>query len=158
MVWPGSELHRWSGPTPHYGQRHLLLDKVTQRPFQSDLEHYQGWGIHNLSGQHFSVFYHPIISNFFIISKPIPFQFKTIAHSHVSTGFDKKSIFIFLVSLKYWEAATRSPWSLLFSRLNSPKRSGWRANLQKEIWGCWSTIGSTWVSSVPWQPRGQAAS
>ena len=38
------------------------------------------------------------------------------------------------------------------------ERSGWRAALQKGIWGCWLTAGSREVSSVPWQPRGQTAS
>ena len=38
------------------------------------------------------------------------------------------------------------------------ERSGWRAALQKGIWGGWLTAASIGVSSVPWQPRGQTAS
>ncbi|KAK4828320.1 hypothetical protein QYF61_025332 [Mycteria americana] len=38
------------------------------------------------------------------------------------------------------------------------ERSGWRAALQKGVWGCWLTGGSTGVSSEAWQPRGQTAS
>ena len=30
---------------------HLILDQVAQSPIQPDLEHLQGWGIHNLCGQ-----------------------------------------------------------------------------------------------------------
>ncbi|PKU38261.1 rna-directed dna polymerase from mobile element jockey-like [Limosa lapponica baueri] len=37
------------------------------------------------------------------------------------------------------------------------ERSGWKADLQKEIWGCWLTAESLRISSVPWQPRGQNA-
>jgi len=37
----------------------------------------------------------------------------------------------------------------------SQERSGWRAALQKGIWGCCMTSGSTGTSSVPRQPRGK---
>jgi len=38
------------------------------------------------------------------------------------------------------------------------ERSGWRPALQKGIWDCWWTPGSTSLGSVPWQQRGQTAS
>ena len=38
------------------------------------------------------------------------------------------------------------------------ERSGWRAALQKGIWGCRSTADSIGASSVSWQPGGQTAS
>jgi len=40
---------------PHHRQSHqpphLILDQAAQGPIQPGLEHFQGWGIHNLSGQ-----------------------------------------------------------------------------------------------------------
>ena len=55
--WPGFEgnsrimnlqalCHRQGHQPPH-----LILDQVAQGPIQPGLEHLQGWGIHNLSGQ-----------------------------------------------------------------------------------------------------------
>jgi len=44
-------------PTPHHRQGHqppyLVPDQAAQGPIQPGLEHLQGWGIHNLSGQLF---------------------------------------------------------------------------------------------------------
>ncbi|KAK4831174.1 LOW QUALITY PROTEIN: hypothetical protein QYF61_015644 [Mycteria americana] len=40
-----------SSPTPLQEQGHLQLDQVAQSPIQPDLECFQGWGIHYLSGQ-----------------------------------------------------------------------------------------------------------
>jgi len=37
---------------------HLILDQATQGPIQCGLEHLQGWGIHNLSGQPVLAPYH----------------------------------------------------------------------------------------------------
>ena len=42
-------------PPPATGQVHqppnLILDQAAQGPIPPDLEHLQGWGIHNFSGQ-----------------------------------------------------------------------------------------------------------
>ena len=43
---------------PCPGQGHLPLDQVAQSPIQPGLEHLQGWGIHNFSGQ--PVPHHPL--------------------------------------------------------------------------------------------------
>ena len=40
-------------------QGHLQLDQVAQSPVQPDLECFQGWGPHCLSGQCVPVFHHP---------------------------------------------------------------------------------------------------
>ena len=40
-------------------QGHIPLDQVAQSPIQPDLECFQAWGLHYLSGQPIPVFYHP---------------------------------------------------------------------------------------------------
>uniref|UniRef100_A0A8C3PLQ6 Uncharacterized protein n=1 Tax=Calidris pygmaea TaxID=425635 RepID=A0A8C3PLQ6_9CHAR len=45
--------------TPCHGQGHLPLDQVAQSPIQPGLEHLQGWGSHNFSGQPVPVSHHP---------------------------------------------------------------------------------------------------
>jgi len=40
-------------------QGHLLLDQAAQSPIQPNLECFQGWGIHHLSGQPVPVFHYP---------------------------------------------------------------------------------------------------
>lgn len=47
-------------PTACYGQGLLTLDQVAQSPIKHGLEHYQGWGVHNLSGQFVPVPHHPL--------------------------------------------------------------------------------------------------
>ena len=44
---------------PCHGQGHLALDQVAQSPVQPGLEHFQGWGIHNFSGQPVPVSHRP---------------------------------------------------------------------------------------------------
>jgi len=44
-------------------QGHLQLDEVAQRPIQSGLKCFQGWGIFHLSGQSVPVFHHPCSIN-----------------------------------------------------------------------------------------------
>ena len=61
-----------------------------------------------------------IIKNIFLISKSTLFQFKTITLCPVFTGPGKSLSPSFLEALlKYWNTATRSPLSLLSSRLNN---------------------------------------
>ena len=44
---------------PGHGQGHLSLDQVAQSPRRPGLEHFQGWGIPNLSGQPAPGSHHP---------------------------------------------------------------------------------------------------
>jgi len=48
----------WFQP-PCHGQGQLPLDQVAQSSIQPGLEHCQGWGSHNFSGQLVPVFHHP---------------------------------------------------------------------------------------------------
>jgi len=48
----------WFQP-PCHEQGHLPLDQVSQSSIQPGLEHFQGGGIHNFSGEPVPVFYHP---------------------------------------------------------------------------------------------------
>ncbi|KAK4815575.1 LOW QUALITY PROTEIN: hypothetical protein QYF61_004092 [Mycteria americana] len=59
MLWIGRDLYRSSSPTPLQEQGHLQLDQVAQSPIQPDLECFQGWGLHYLSGQLVPVPHHP---------------------------------------------------------------------------------------------------
>ncbi|KAK4807192.1 hypothetical protein QYF61_024312 [Mycteria americana] len=74
-------------PTCH-GQGHLSLDQVAQSLIQPDLEHFQGWGIHNFSGQPVPVSHHPHRKAFlpYVQSKSTLFQFKSVAPCPVTTG------------------------------------------------------------------------
>jgi len=50
-------------------QGHLQLDQVAQSPVQPGLEHFQGGGSHNFSGEPVPVFHHPHGKKiFFVIS------------------------------------------------------------------------------------------
>ena len=71
---------------------HLMLDQAAQGPIQSDLEHLQGWGIHNLSGQLFQYLTNLFVKNFPLTSnlnlpslnlKPFPLvlQLSTLSKS-----------------------------------------------------------------------------
>ena len=57
MGWVGRDLKDHQAPIPCHMQGHqplyLILDKAAQDPIQPDLEHFQRWGIHSLSGQLF---------------------------------------------------------------------------------------------------------
>jgi len=44
---------------PCHGQGHLQPDQVAQSPVQAGLEHFQGWGINQLSGQPGPGLHHP---------------------------------------------------------------------------------------------------
>jgi len=51
-----------------HGQGHLSLDQIDQSTVPPDLEHLQGWDIHNFSMQHFQCLTTLITKNFFLIS------------------------------------------------------------------------------------------
>ena len=55
MTWVGRNIKDHESPIPFHRQGHqhphLILDQPAQGPIQPCLEHLQGWGIHNLSGQ-----------------------------------------------------------------------------------------------------------
>ncbi|KAK4813670.1 hypothetical protein QYF61_017637, partial [Mycteria americana] len=82
------------------GQEHLPLDQVAQSPIQPGLKHFQGWGIHNFSGQPVPVPHHPHSEEFlpYILSKSTTlFQFKAITPCPITTSPCKKSLSSFLV-------------------------------------------------------------
>ena len=159
---------------PHcHGQGHLSLDQVAQSPVQPDLEHFQWRGTHNFSGQ--AVPTTRIIKKFvpYVQPKSNLFQFKIFAPCPVTIGLDilsSLSSSFLQAPFVHWKAAVRSPQSLLFSRLNSPKSqpffigevfqslSSWKAARQKRTLGCWLTAGWTWASSVLRWPRRPTAS
>lgn len=59
MVWIGRDLKDHKAPTPQcYRQGHLPLEQVAHSPIQLGLEHLQGWGVQNLSGQPVAAPYH----------------------------------------------------------------------------------------------------
>ena len=55
MAWAGRDPKDPRVPIPCHRQGrqppHLILDQAAQGPIQPGLEHLQGWGIHNFSGQ-----------------------------------------------------------------------------------------------------------
>jgi len=59
MVWVGRNLKDYLVQPPCHGQGHLPLDQVAQSPIQPGLEHCQGEGSHNFSGQPVPVPHHP---------------------------------------------------------------------------------------------------
>jgi len=59
MVRVGRDLKDHLVPTPCRGQGHVPLDQVAQSSIQPGLEHFQGGGIHNFSGQPVPVPHHP---------------------------------------------------------------------------------------------------
>ena len=68
MAWVGRDLIMNLQP-PHHRYSHqlpcLILDQAAQGSIQPVLEHLQGWGIHNLSGQ-------PVPAPHYSHSKEIP--------------------------------------------------------------------------------------
>jgi len=51
MVWDGRTFEDYLVQPSCHDQGWLSRDQVVQSPIQPDLEHFQGWGIHNFSGQ-----------------------------------------------------------------------------------------------------------
>jgi len=108
---------------PCHGQGHLLPDQAAQTPVQPGLERCQGGGSHSFSGQPGPGPHHPHGEDFLshVQSKSTLSQFKAITPCPIPTCTCKKPLSSSLaVPFRYWQAALRSPWSLLFSRLNSP--------------------------------------
>jgi len=67
-------------------------------------------------------------------------QFKNITPCPVTTGLATKTVPIFPVGpFRYWQAAIRSPRSLLFSRLNSPNSLSLSS---------WERCSSPWIIFV----------
>ncbi|KAK4821804.1 hypothetical protein QYF61_003833 [Mycteria americana] len=91
MIWVAKDLKDHLVPTPCHGQGQLPLDQVAQSPMQPGLEHFQGWGIHNFSGQSVPVPHHPLIL------KCTLSQVKAITPCPVATCPCKKSLSSFLV-------------------------------------------------------------
>ncbi|EOB08416.1 hypothetical protein Anapl_06434, partial [Anas platyrhynchos] len=60
MAQVGRNLKDHPFPPPCHGQEHLPPDQVAQSPIQPGLEHLQGWGIHNFSGQPVPGPHHPL--------------------------------------------------------------------------------------------------
>lgn len=94
MLRAGKDLKDHAVPPPYYGQRHLLLGQVCQGFIQPGLEHYQGWGVSNISQQ--PVFHHSHSQEFFPrIQLKFPlFQFVSIPtcpDATVPTSGDEES-------------------------------------------------------------------
>lgn len=84
--------------TSAIGKGYLPLDQVAQGPIQPGLDHIQGWGIHNFTGQHILVPYCPLSEEFLpnTSSKYTLFLFKTVIPCTITTLPDKKSLPDFL--------------------------------------------------------------
>ena len=92
-------------------------------PYNLAVSTLEGWGIHNFSGQHFPV--PPIFTgdNFFWICTLSLHTFRLKLLSLVLSLYSlikSPSPPLILVPFRYWEAAMKSPQSLLFTRLNNP--------------------------------------
>jgi len=114
MVWVGWDLK------DHLFPGHLPLDQVAQSPVHPGLERLQGLSIYTFSGHPVPVTHHPC-SEEFLWSKSALFQLEAITPCPVAPCPFKNSLSSSLLGpFRYWQAAIRSPWSLGFSRLNSP--------------------------------------
>ena len=116
----------WKGPfkghlvhPPCSKQGHLQIHQVAQSHVQLGRECFQWWGICHLSGQPVPVPHHPLCKKkfFFISNLNLPAFSLKLLPLVLSQQALLKTL---SPSFKYWKAARRSPWSLLFSRLNSP--------------------------------------
>ena len=123
--WPGLKRTTMiiSFQTPCCVQGHQPADRVAQSHIQPGLECLQGWGIHSLLGQPVQCVTTPSVKNLLLISKlklpclslrpfPLVLSLPTLVNSHSS--------FCLYTPFKYGKATMRSPWSLLFSKLNKP--------------------------------------
>jgi len=59
MVWVGKDHEDHVVQSPCYRQGQILPHQVAHSPIQPGLEHLQGGGIHNLTGQPVLVSHHP---------------------------------------------------------------------------------------------------
>ncbi|KAK4808149.1 hypothetical protein QYF61_000129 [Mycteria americana] len=99
LVWVGRDLKDHRVPPPCHGQGCLPLEQAAQSPIQPGLEHFQGWGIHNFSGNLFQCLTALIVKNFFLISNLnlTFFQFKAITPCPITTCPCQKSLSSFPV-------------------------------------------------------------
>ena len=125
IEWPGLKRTTViiSFQPPCYVQDRQPADQAAQSHIQPGLECLQGWGIHNLLGQLFQCVTTLCVKNFLLISNlnlpclslkslPLVLSLPTIVKSHSPSCL--------CAPFKYWKATVRSPWSLLFSKLNNP--------------------------------------
>ena len=96
MVWIGRDLKDHLFPTPLPWAGTPSTRPGCSKPIQPGLEHCQGWGIHNLSGQPVPVPHHPHGEEFLhnVQSKPTLCQLKTITPHPITTFPDKESLCI----------------------------------------------------------------
>jgi len=104
-------------------QGHLPLDQVAQSSIQPGLEHCRKGAPTASLGNQCQCLTTLMVKNFFLMpSLNLPsFSLKPSALVLSLQALVKKSLSSFLVGpFRYCKAAIRYPWSLLFSRLNSP--------------------------------------
>jgi len=123
MAWVEKDRNDHRVSTPCCGQGCKPPDQAAQSHIQPGLECLQGWGIHSLLGQPVPVCHPPLCEKLLpnIQPKPPLSQFKTILPVlSLSTLVNSCSPSCLYSPYKYWKATMRSPWSLLFSKLNNP--------------------------------------
>jgi len=118
---------------PGNEQGHPQLDEVAQGLIQPYLESLQGRGINHITGQPVTVPYHSHCRRFFpyIQPKSTLFELEAIFPCSITTDPAKQSPSFLYPLFRYWKATLRSPWSLLFSVLNSP--SSLSVSLQGDV-------------------------
>jgi len=108
---------------PCYVQGHQPLDEAAWSHIQSGLECLLGWGIHSLLGQPVPLCHHPLCEKLLpnIQPKPPCLNLKpfplVLSLSTLANSYSPSCLY---APFKYRKAAMRSPWSLLFSKLNKP--------------------------------------
>ena len=107
---------------PCYVQGRQPRDRAAQSHMQPGLECLQGWGIHNLLGQPVPVRHHPLGEKLLPNIQPTSplSQFKTIPPCPIAIHPRKQPSCLYAAFKHHWKATMRSPWSLLFSKLNKP--------------------------------------
>ena len=94
-----------------------IYSSGAQSPVQSDLECFQGWGIHSLDL--FLCFTTLIVRNFFLIANKSLSSFSlkpfSLVLSQEQTLLKSLSTFFLLPPFRYWKATLRYPHSLLCS-------------------------------------------
>lgn len=96
-------------PLPCNRQRHLQLNQVAPSPSQPNLDCFQRWGIHHLSGQPASLFYHPYYKKIIPLglhrscdTGPIYLPTRAL-HSHQATSFIEHQTFVLSLSYHRYE-------------------------------------------------------
>ena len=138
---------------------------------QPGLEHCQGGDSHSFSGQPAPGPYHLMVKNFFLISnlnlpsfslKPLPLVLSLVDRTSSPVPCRKSQSSSLVGPFRYWKAAIRSLWSLLFSRLNNPNSLSFlwpRSNRSMSVlgWGLqswmqdsrWDLTLHLWMASLP---------